>query len=305
MSESDSHRVIAASEESVAPRASESRSWWGVLLANRHWGPVVGGMLLLVVVVLVLLVPVLTPFDPIAMSPSDRLLPPGAPNHPLGTDHFGRDILSRLASGGRLSLLVGLAPIALAICFGLPLGLSAGFFGGWVDHLLSRLMELFLAFPSILLAIGIVAALGPGLLNAILAITFTEIPVAYRIVRGPVLSLREREFVLAARVIGAADARILVTHILPNVLPPLVVFASVGVGSMIIFGSGLSFIGLGAQPPQAEWGLMLAEGRFTIAVAPHEATVPGLVILVVVLAFNLIGDGLRDLLDPRSRGSVA
>lgn len=300
----DSNRV-AATQESVAPLVSESRSLRKASQANRPWGPIVGGTLLLVVVVLVLAGPAVIPFDPIAMSPSDRLLPPGSPDHPLGTDHFGRDILSRLASGGRLSLLVGLAPIALATCFGLPLGLLAGFFGGWVDHLLSRLMELFLAFPSILLAIGIVAALGPGILNAILAITFTEIPVAYRIVRGPVLSLREREFVLAARVIGAADARILLTHVLPNVLPPLVVFASVGIGSMIIFGSGLSFIGLGAQPPQAEWGLMLAEGRFTIAVAPHEATVPGLVILVVVLAFNLIGDGVRDLFDPRSRERVA
>lgn len=260
----------------------------------------IGSVIVLAMIALALVGPTFSPYDPTAMSPGQRLLRPGAPGHLLGTDQVGRDVLTRLMDGGRRTLLIGAVPMALALALGTTLGLVAGFYGGWPDQTIMRCVDLLFAFPSILLAIAIVAALGPGLADTIIAITIVEIPAVARIARAPVLSLREHEFVQAARVLGASDWRILARHIGPNLISPLVVFASVEIGSIIIFGAGLSFLGLGAQPPQAEWGLMMSEGRDALAIAPAVATIPGLAILILVLGLSLLGDGLRDWLDPRS-----
>jgi peptide/nickel transport system permease protein len=265
----------------------------------------IGVLVLITVVCLAIIGPILSPYDPIAMAPSQRILPPGSPGHVFGTDQFGRDMLTRILAGGRISLLIGAVPVTLSVLIGLLIGLVSGYYGGWVDQVVSRLMDILFAFPAVLLAIAIVAILGPGVFNAILAITVTAIPTTARIVRAPTLSLREQEFVLAARVIGANDGRILLRHVAPNVLTPLMVFASLELGHTIIFASGLSFLGLGAQPPEAEWGLMLAEGRSLLPIAPHVATLPGLAIVIVVLALNFVGDAVRDLIDPRTRRSIS
>ena len=251
------------------------------------------------IVLLVVVGPSFSTYDPLAMAPSQRLLPVGAAGHLLGTDQVGRDELTRLMHGGRQTLLIGVLPVLVSLIFGSALGLAAGFYGGWVDQIIMRCVDVLFAFPAILLAIAIVAALGPGIGNTVLAISIVEIPTVARIVRAPVLALREEEFVQAARVLGASDSRILVRHIGRNLTSPLIVFASVEIGALIIFGAGLSFLGLGAQPPTPEWGLMMAEGRDVLALSPHVATLPGLAILVVVLGLSLLGDGLRDWLDPR------
>jgi peptide/nickel transport system permease protein len=265
----------------------------------------VGGAVVLLIVLGAIVGPELSPYDPLAISAGARLLPPGSPDHPLGTDHFGRDILTRLLAGGRLSLLIGVAPVLLSLPVGLLIGLVAGYFGGWTDQIISRVLDVWFAFPTVLLAIAIVAILGTGITNAIIAIAITAVPTTARVVRGPVLSLREQDFVTAARVIGATPRRIIWRHITPNILSPLIVIATLELGSFIIFGAALSFLGLGPQPPQPEWGLMLAEGRGLLALAPHVATIPGLAILVVVLALQFVGDGVRDFLDPRTRKSVS
>jgi peptide/nickel transport system permease protein len=265
----------------------------------------VGGLVVLAVTLAAIIGPALSPYDPLAISPGQRLLPPGSPGHLLGTDHFGRDILTRLMVGARLSLILGAVPVVLSVPVALLIGLVAGYFGGWVDQVISRILDVWFAFPTILLAIAIVAVLGPGLMNAALAIAITAVPTTARIVRAPVLSLREQDFVLAARVMGATTGRILLRHITPNILTPLIVVATLELGTFIIFGAGLSFLGLGPQPPEAEWGLMLAEGRNILAIAPHVATFPGLAILLVVVALQFVGDGVRDFLDPRTRGAVS
>jgi peptide/nickel transport system permease protein len=262
----------------------------------------VAATLFLVVVALVsILAPVLAPRDPIETNLSQRLVPIGTPGYSLGADDLGRDILSRLIWGGRISLLVGFSAVMVAMTLGVIIGLLAGYFGRWVDSLVMRLIDILLAFPAILLAITIVASLGPGLRNAMLAVAIVGIPYYARIVRGNVLSLREQEFVQAARVIGAPHARIILRHILPNTLAPLIVAATLDVGWMIMAAAGLSFLGLGAQPPTAEWGVMLSTGRQFIRNAPHLSILPGSAIFLVVLALNFLGDGLRDALDPRLR----
>ncbi len=262
---------------------------------------VLGAVFLIVVVLISLLAPVLSPRDPLETNLGQRLLPPGSPHYPLGADDLGRDVLSRLIWGGRVSLLVGFAAVLWALLFGVLVGLVAGFYGGWLDSLAMRIIDILMAFPAILLAIAIVASLGPGLFNTMLAVAIVGIPYYARIVRGSILSLREQEFVQAARVVGASNWRIVARHILPNSLAPLIVAATLDVGWMIMAAAGMSFLGLGAQPPMAEWGVMLSEGRKFIRHAPHASILPGLAIFLVVLALNLLGDGLRDALDPRLR----
>jgi peptide/nickel transport system permease protein len=256
---------------------------------------------LAVMIAVSILAPVLAPCDPYQTDLNIRLLPPGSPGHLLGTDHVGRDMLSRLLYGGRISLLVGLAAVAMAMACGVPLGLAAGYYRGWLDALSMRGMDILMAFPSILLAIAIIAAFGPGLFKAMIAVAVVGIPYYARIVRSAALSVREREFVEAARSAGAGTMRILLRHVFANCLAPLLVAATLDVGWMITAAAGLSFLGLGAQPPTAEWGVMLAEGRAFIRTAPHLSVLPGLAIFLVVLALNLVGDGLRDALDPRLR----
>ncbi|HEY7521135.1 MAG TPA: ABC transporter permease [Methylomirabilota bacterium] len=248
--------------------------------------------------------PQLAPWDPGRQMLLKRLKPPmwqerGLHEHPLGTDHLGRDILSRILYGGRISLGVGLTAVTLSALIGVTLGLVAGFFGGRADALIMRVVDVFLAIPYILLAMGVVFALGPSLLNVVLVMAVTRWVQFARIVRADVLSIREREFVAGARARGNRPLRLLLHHVLPNALTPIIVVATLELAFMIIYESALSFLGLGVQPPTPTWGWMLADGRNYIATAWWLATFPGLAIMLTVLAVNLLGDWLRDTLDPR------
>ena len=253
-----------------------------------------------------LLAPWLSPHDPIENALYDQLKPPvwaegGFKKNILGTDDLGRDILSRIICGARVSLTVGLVSVGIALLFGSFLGALAGYYKGWLDNLIMRFMDILLAFPHILLAIVIVAYLGPGIRNAMIAIGIIAIPRFARIVRASVLEEFEKDYVTAARAVGATNFRILFNSILPNCLAPIIVQASLGFGSAILDTAGLSFLGLGAQPPIPEWGAMIAMGRSLILRAWWVMTFPGIAILLGVLGFNLLGDGLRDALDPRLR----
>ena len=259
-----------------------------------------GALVLLVMVVGAIAAPVLVRYDPLALSPSDRMLPPDA-HHLLGTDGFGRDVLTRILFGGRISLRTGAVAVSLAIAIGVPLGLSSGFYGGIVDRGVMRLVDIMLTFPGILLALVIVAILGPSLFNAMLAVGISASPTYARVVRAAVLTAKPLAYVEAARAIGCPNARIMLFHILPNVVAPIIVLGTLGIAGAILAAAALSFLGLGAQPPQPEWGALLSEGRNFLLNAWWIATFPGLAIMVTVLAINLLGDGLRDLLDPQLR----
>lgn len=264
--------------------------------------PMVAASLVVVAAVLVmaLFAPWLAPKDPYLQNLPDRRAAPSAA-YPLGADEFGRDILSRVIYGAGLALRVATVATGLGLVLGVALGLVAGFLGGFVDDLLMRATDVLLAFPYLLLAIAIVTALGPGEASTQIAIGFWALPAFARLARGSALALREKEFVEAARAQGAGAVRILCRYILPNCLSPVVVLATLFVARAIMMEAALSFLGLGAQPPAASWGSMVASGRNYLRVAPHIALVPGVVIAVTVLAFNLLGDGLRSVLDPRMR----
>jgi len=261
---------------------------------------VAAALALLAIVLAGVLAPWLPLLDPDTVDTPNRLKPPLSPGHRLGTDEFGRDLLARLIWGARVSLLAGVATAAGAMVLGVALGVLGGFYTGWVETVVMRLTDILMAFPYILLAIAIVAGLGPGLRNAMVAIAIVGFPIYTRLVRGVVLSLREREFVEAARALGATDPLILGRHILPHLLSPVIVAFSLDVGAKILATAGLSFLGLGTQPPTADWGSMLATGRQFVVLSPHVVLLPGLAIFAVVLALNLVGDALRDLLDPRT-----
>ena len=284
----------------VLPRATRADALsivWRRLRRNRL--AVVGGAVLVGFLVVALLSPVLAPHDPLAQDLYNRLAKPGL-THPFGTDDFGRDMLSRVMYGTRISLRVGLVAVVIALVLGTAIGLTAGYWGGSLDQGLMRLMDLMLAFPSILLAIGIVAVLGPGLENAMLAVGIVAVPQYARLVRASALRVREQDYVEAVRALGAGDLRILMFAVLPNCVAPLIVQSTLGLATAILDAAGLSFLGLGAQPPIPEWGAMLNGARELILTAPWLLTFPGSAILVTVLAFNLLGDGLRDALDPRT-----
>jgi len=259
---------------------------------------VVAFALIAVFALCALLAPLLAPYDPLVQDLGLRLRPP-SPEHWLGTDSLGRDILSRILYGARISLLVGVVVVVSAGVVGTAIGLIAGYVGGFVDDALMRLTEVFLAFPALILAMAIAGALGPSLTNAIIAIAAVTWAVYARLTRGQILSLRRREFVEAARAMGASRTRIVVRHLLPNALAPLMIQASFDLGGSIIAAAGLSFIGFGAQPPTPEWGVMISEGRNYISTQPWLSLFPGLAILLAVGSFNLLGDGLRDAFDPR------
>jgi peptide/nickel transport system permease protein len=244
--------------------------------------------------------PWLTPYDPLEMAPDKRLLPPG-PGHLAGTDLFGRDVATRLLYGGRVSLLIGLSAVAIALVPGTILGLVGGYYGRWADRVTGWLVDVMLSFPSILLALTIVAVLGPGVLNVVVAVAIASIATYVRLVRGQVLSARRQAYVRAAVTVGCTDQRIVARHILPNVVGALVVFATLDVGWAILGASALGFLGLGVQAPTPEWGVMLNEGRGYLRDAPWLTVAPGLMIALTVLAVNILGDGLRKALDPRRR----
>ena len=264
----------------------------------------VAGLVLITVFALAaVFAPLLAPANPLKQDLAARLKSPMAA-HWLGTDQLGRDVLSRMIFGARISLLVGVVVVGLAGSVGTVVGLIAGYSGGWLDEGLMRLTDVFFAFPALILAMAISGALGPSLTNAMIAIAVVSWPVYARLVRAQVLSLREREYVTAARSLGASTARIIWQHILPNTLAPLLVQASFDMGGAILAAAGLSFIGFGTQPPTPEWGVMISDGRNYISTQPWLSLFPGLAILFTVAAFNLIGDGLRDAFDPRLRGTI-
>jgi peptide/nickel transport system permease protein len=259
------------------------------------------GLVGLGIVVLVALAAIFAPWiapkDPLAQALTERFAPPGTDGYLLGADAFGRDILSRLIFGGRISLAIGLSASVAALGIGVPLGMLSGYRGGWLDGLMMRLVDILLAFPYILLAIVIVGALGPGLRNTLIAVSITSIPFYLRIMRSTVLSVRGLAYVEAARAAGASDLRIMGTAILPAILPYVIVAFTISVGWLILEAAGLSFLGLGAQPPSPEWGAMLSDHRQYITIAPHSVYIPGFMILLVVVGLNLFGDALRDALD--------
>ncbi len=247
-----------------------------------------------------ILADVLVPFDPTAVNLGERFIQPDA-SHWFGTDNLGRDILSRVIAGSRISLQVGILTVVLAMLIGVPAGLIAGYLRGMFDAVIMRLVDIFLAFPVIILAIAIVAVRGPGLNNVMIALVFVYWTTYARVTRGVTLVLREEDYVLAARSMGASSLRIMFRHILPNAISPILVIASLGLGNAILAEAALSFLGLGIQPPQASWGSMLNFGMQFLRDAPHISIFPGSAIFVTVLGFNLLGDGLRDALDPRLR----
>ena len=268
----------------------------------RRSGSALFGLVLVVVLGLAAaLAPLLAPHDPNLIDTARRLARPLTAGHLLGTDEFGRDLLSRLLYSARTSLVMGLAATALAAAAGSALGLLAGFVGRWVDQLVMRSIDTLMAFPYFLLAIAIIATLGPGLVNGMVAVAIVNIPFYGRIVRATVLAVKQTEYVEAARALGLSELRLSLSHVLRNCLAPIVVAVTLNVGGMITALAGLSFLGLGVQPPTSDWGSMLSSSRQYMNVAPHVAALPGLAIFLAVLGFNLLGDGLRDALDPRLR----
>lgn len=273
-----------------------------LLLANRL--ATLGLFILTVIMLLALLAPWLPLANPDETDLVNRLLPAFSPGHILGTDHLGRDILSRLLWGTRVSLMVGISATLIAAILGTLIGLIAGYVGHRTDTLLMRCIDMLMAFPYILLALAIVAVLGPGLLNALYAIALVNIPFFARNIRGLTVGLRDRDFIQAARLSGKSHLQVLLTEVLPNVLPIIVVTMSTTIGWMILETAGLSFLGLGTQPPNADLGSMLGQGRAQMFVAPHVALVPGIMIFLIVISFNLLGDGVRDILDPRLKSGA-
>jgi peptide/nickel transport system permease protein len=294
-------RVAAVRPAAAAPsrRATSGRvAAWEVF--GKNPAAVVGGLVVALLVLVGLAGPWLTPYDPLEL---DLLATNSRPTlaHPFGTDDFGRDILSRVILGTRNTLGLAGGSVVLAGLLGVTLGLCAAYYGGWTDGVIMRVTDVLLAFPGLLLALVLVTIIGPSAATIVLVLAVTHLPRYARLIRGVVLTLRQREYVQAARVLGATSSRVMVRHLLPNSIAPLIVYATLDLGWMITAVAGLSFLGFGLQPPEQSWGSLLAEGRQFLALAPWIATFPGLAIAISVLALNIVGDGLRDALDPRLR----
>jgi peptide/nickel transport system permease protein len=289
-------RVSASAETRSARRRSDRFA--RRLLTNR--AAAVGLAIVALYMLLAITADWLPLRNPLQIVGANRMAGPGW-SMPFGADSFGRDLLSRVVFGARLSLQVSAVAVAIALVAGTALGLVAGYGGGWIDQVLMRAMDVLFAFPAVLLALGVVAALGPNPTNVIIAIALVYSPIFARVVRGPVLAIKEREYVEAARALGAGAPRIITRHVLPNVASVLIVQTSIALSWAVLTEASLSFLGLSAQPPAPSWGVMLNEGRQNLELAPHLAIFPGLAIMLAVLGFNLLGDGLRDVLDPRLR----
>lgn len=293
-------RAALANEASAA--SSQRRSW--LRRARRSRSTILGAIGFNVIVVASLVGPLLVPYGPIDIAPIDSLQPPNW-NHLFGTDTLGRDIFSRVLSGGRISLRLGVLAVAVAAVSGIFVGLVAGYYGRAVDSILMRVVDALLAFPSILLSLAIVAVLGSSLDNVMIAVGIASVPSYARLVRGGTLSLKESAFVDAAKVSGCTNAVVIVRHILPNLIAPVIVLATLGLAGAIFAASSLSYLGVGAQPPTPEWGSMVSTGRSELGTAWWMSTFPGLAIVLSVLSINMLGDGIRDVIDPRlsERGS--
>lgn len=311
------HTTSSPIDKTPAFEKGFSTSLWLEALKNlfRNRSAIMGMVIIGLLVLIAIAAPLLAPYDPIQSMigqpghtgrlpgkvPCVHLLGCAAeePEHIMGLDLNARDMFSRILFGARTSLFVGFSSVTFSIIIGALLGMTAGYAGGWLDTVIMRMMDVLLAFPSLLLAIAIVTVLGPGLQNALLAIAIVSIPVYARLARASVLSVKEMEYITAERALGGNPVRILFTHIMPNALTPLIVQGTLGIGSAVLEAAALSFLGLGAQPPTPEWGAILSEGRNYVFTAPHLVFFPGLAIMITVLGFNLLGDGMRDALDPR------
>ena len=264
---------------------------------KRKKGAVIGLVVLILLILSALFSEVLTPYEFDKINPINALRPPSL-EHPMGTDAFGRDQLTRIMHGGKVSLQVGMISVLIGGTFGILIGAIAGFFGGWIDEIVSRFIDIMLAFPSILLALAVVSVLGPDLYNLMIAVGISSIPAFARLVRGAVLSIKENDYIVAAKSLGLTRARIVIVHIIPNIFASILVFATLEVATAILAGASLNFLGMGAKPPTPEWGLLLAESRDFFRRAWWLATFPGIAIMVTVISINLLGDGLRDTFDP-------
>ncbi|MHB1319571.1 MAG: ABC transporter permease [Anaerolineae bacterium] len=274
-----------------------SETWYGL---RRHRAALVGLSVLAIFAILSIAAPWISPYDPERQVLRDALLDPSL-SHPLGTDYLGRDLLSRIMYGARYSLSIGFLAVAIGISVGVPLGSISGYYGGKIDLVVQRFVDILLSFPGFLLALSLVAILGVGITNVVLSVGISTTPSFVRLTRASTLGIRNLTYIESARSVGARDGRIIARHVVPNALAPVIVQATLSLGSAILVAAGLGFLGLGVQPPTPEWGTMLGEGRNYIFSNPNMATFPGLAIFMVVLAFNLVGDGLRDALDPRLR----
>lgn len=288
----------AKAGESALKQTSEWRRT--LRLFRQNQGAVVGAVVFTLIVLIAIFAPALAPYDPAAQDPVNSLTGPSL-SHPFGFDNLGRDVFSRVIEGSRQSLLVGLIAIGIAVTLGTLIGLLTGYYEGWIDTVFQRLIDILLAFPGLLLSLTIVAVLGPGLRNAMIAVGISLIPSYARMVRGSVLSAKHAAYVESARTIGCRDGRVIFRHVLPNVAVPILVLSTIGFAWSILIGASLSFLGLGAQPPAPEWGRDLSDGRNYLSIAWWIATFPGLAIMLTILSINLVGDGLRDALDPRLR----
>lgn len=285
----------ASAEDKLIVSSQFKRLWHNF---RKRKVAVLGLIIVLVFVFIALFASFLAPYDPIKQDLSNMLQPPGG-DHPLGTDELGRDLLSRLIYGSRISMQVGFIAVGIAFVIGVPLGIFSGYYGGWFDMICMRLLDVLMAFPGILLAICLVSILGPNLNNAILSVGIYAMPNFARMARSETLALKNNEYIEAAHALGAGNVRIIFTHVLANIVSPLIVLSTLSFGNAILTTSGLGFLGIGAQPPTPEWGAMLSNARQYITIAPHVTTIPGLAILLLVLGLNLLGDGLRDVLDPK------
>jgi peptide/nickel transport system permease protein len=298
---SDSNSKPALALELKDASASTSRSLWSDAWRRMRYSITarIGMVIVAIIVLVAILAPIVDPYNPKLDSDLENSRQPPTWQHIFGTDNLGRDIFRRIVHGARLSLSVGIIAVFVSGTGGTFLGLVSGYFGGAVDMIIMRVMDVLMAFPGMLLAIAIVAVRGPGLFNTILALSVVGVSGYARLVRSMVLSLREREYVDAARMVGVRSPRIIFRHILPNSLAPIIVSATMGIGGRILTAAALSFLGLGAQPPAPEWGVMINDGRPFLRQLPHMVFFPGMAIMLSVLGFNLLGDGLRDALDPQ------
>ncbi|MFP3391601.1 ABC transporter permease [Brevibacillus sp. SIMBA_076] len=289
-------------DESKAEQTYASRSQWKLMLGRfkKNKRALYGFWMVILCLLVAVLAKWIAPYDPIEQN-MDVMLEGPSWSHPFGTDEFGRDILSRIIHGTQISLMTGFVGVLIAVVIGVALGTISGYFGGLADSLIMRIMDIFMAFPSFLLALAIVSVLGPGMVNVMIAIGIFSVPTFARLSRSSVIAIKDKEYIEAVKAMGGSHFHIIVNHVIPNSIAPIIVLSTMRIATAIITAAGLSFLGMGAQPPTPEWGAMLSTGREYLRVAPHVSTMPGLAIMFLVLGFNMLGDGLRDALDPKMK----